>query len=41
MFATIVDCAPEDVVIGLPVTVVFDPVGEALALPKFRPEGPE
>ena len=37
VLADLVDCRPEDVRIGMPVSVVFDDVGEGLTLPRFRP----
>lgn len=37
MFTNIVDCAPENVAIGMPLAVVFDPVSDTVTLPKFRP----
>lgn len=37
MMADIVDCAPDDVRIGLPVEVVFDDVTPELTLARFRP----
>jgi len=36
-YTNIVDCAVEKVEIGMPVTVVFDPVTSDISLPKFRP----
>jgi uncharacterized protein len=39
VLADLVDCAPEDVHVGMPVSVVFDDVTEELTLPRFRPEG--
>jgi uncharacterized OB-fold protein len=36
MMSNIVDCAPEQVRIGLPVEVVFEDVTEEITLPKFR-----
>lgn len=35
--SNVVDCDPDDVEHGLPVTVTFDHVTEDVALPKFRP----
>ncbi|MBF6567658.1 MAG: Zn-ribbon domain-containing OB-fold protein [Candidatus Binataceae bacterium] len=37
MLTNIVDCAPEQVTIGLPVAVVFDDVTSEITLAKFRP----
>jgi uncharacterized OB-fold protein len=37
MMTNIVECDPETVTIGMPVTVVFDDVTEEITLPKFRP----
>jgi uncharacterized OB-fold protein len=36
MVSNVVDCPPEDLRIGLPVEVVFEPLNDAIALPKFR-----
>jgi uncharacterized OB-fold protein len=36
MMSNIVDCAPEQVRIGLPVRVVFEDVTEEITLPKFK-----
>lgn len=33
----VVDCPPDEVRIGLPVTVAFRPVNESIAVPVFRP----
>lgn len=38
MLTNIVDCAPEDVRIGLPVEVTFEDVTEEIAIPRFKPE---
>jgi len=38
MMTNIVDCDPETVTIGMPVTVAFDDVTEDVTLPKFRPK---
>lgn len=35
--SNIVECAHEDVRVGMPVEVVFEDVNDAVALPKFRP----
>lgn len=37
MVSNVVDCANEDLEIGMPLEVVFDEVTEDLTLPKFRP----
>lgn len=37
MMANVTDCAPQEVHIGMPVTVWFEPRGEVIALPQFRP----
>jgi uncharacterized OB-fold protein len=37
MLTNIVDCAPEQVRIGMPVEVTFEDVGEEVAVPRFRP----
>lgn len=37
MMSNIVDCAPDDIEIGMGVQVVFDNVTPDVALPKFRP----
>jgi uncharacterized OB-fold protein len=37
MVSNLVDCRLEDIRIGLPVEVVFEPLTEEIALPKFRP----
>ena len=37
IFTNIVECAPEDVTIGMRVKVIFDHVNEEIALPKFVP----
>ena len=39
MLTNIVDCAPDDVRIGMPVEVVFEDVTPAVTLPKFKPAG--
>ena len=36
MASNIVDCAAQDVEIGMPVEVVFDDVSDEITLPKFR-----
>jgi uncharacterized protein len=38
MYAQVIGCAPEDVSIGMRVTVCLEPLGNELAIPKFRPE---
>jgi uncharacterized protein len=37
VLSEIVDCAPADLQIGMPVEVVFDDVTDEVTLPKFRP----
>ena len=37
MVSNLVDCAPEAIRIGMPVAVVFEPLTDTIALPKFRP----
>jgi uncharacterized OB-fold protein len=37
VLADIVDCAPDEVAVGMPVRVVFDDVTGELTLPRFRP----
>jgi uncharacterized OB-fold protein len=37
MMSNIVQCDPEHVTIGMPVTVVFEPVTAEITLPMFRP----
>lgn len=37
MMTNIVQCDPEDVTIGMPVRVVFEPLTDEVTLPKFRP----
>jgi uncharacterized OB-fold protein len=37
MLANVVDCAPDDVRIGMPVEVTFDDVTPDTTLPKFKP----
>ena len=37
MYAQIVDCAPEDVALGMRVAARFVPVGEGVSIPKFAP----
>jgi uncharacterized OB-fold protein len=36
MTSSVVDCPPHDIRIGMPVTVVFEPVSPEVVLPKFR-----
>jgi uncharacterized OB-fold protein len=36
MVSNVVDCPPEDLRIGLPVEVVFEPLNDAITVPKFR-----
>ena len=37
MVSNLIDCPPDDLRIGLPVEVVFEPLNDDIALPKFRP----
>lgn len=37
MMSNVVDIAPDDLRVDLPVTVVFDPVSAEISLPRFRP----
>lgn len=37
LLTNVVGCAPESVRIGMPVEVVFEDVGEEIAIPRFRP----
>lgn len=37
MISNVVDCSREELRIGLPVEVVFEPVSEGVTLPRFRP----
>ncbi len=37
MMSNIIGCDPNDVYIGMPVTVTFEDVSDDIALPKFRP----
>ena len=37
MVSNMLDCAIDDLEIGMPLEVVFDDVTEDLTLPKFRP----
>lgn len=37
MMTNIVECAPEQVTIGMPVEVVFEDWNDAISIPKFRP----
>ncbi len=39
LVSNMVDCAPEEIYIGMPVEVVFDDIAEDLTLPKFRRVG--
>lgn len=39
MLTHIVDCPPDEVCIGMPVTVMFRQISEEIALPVFRPSG--
>lgn len=38
MYAQITGCAPEDLRIGMAVEAYFEPFGDDLAIPKFRPK---
>jgi len=38
MLSNVVGCPPEDVRVGMPVSVFFDDIGRDASLPKFRPE---
>ena len=37
ILSNVVGCGPEDVAIGMPVTVTFDAVTPDVTLPRFRP----
>lgn len=37
MHSSIVECANEDLLIGMPVEVVFDKINDNVTLPRFRP----
>jgi hypothetical protein len=37
MFSNVIECAPEEVRIGMPLQVVFEPLNAEVSLPKFRP----
>jgi len=37
IFSSIVNCSPEEVRVGMPVSVTFDHVTEDITLPKFEP----
>lgn len=39
MMTNVVDCDPNDVMIGMAVTAVFDDTGEGASLVRFRPTG--
>jgi uncharacterized protein len=39
MISNVVEISPEEVQIGMPVTVTFQPVSETISLPLFRPAG--
>lgn len=39
LMSNITDCSPEEVSIGMPVEVWFEPLEEGLAIPLFRPAG--
>lgn len=36
MLSNIVDCAPDDITVGMPVEVTFRPMSEEITLPLFR-----
>lgn len=40
MVSNLLDCAPEAIRIGLPVTVTFVPLSETISLPQFRRRSP-
>lgn len=40
MLTNIVDCAPDEVRIGLPVEVTFEDVTDEIAIPRFKPRAP-
>jgi len=37
MMANIIDIAPADLRVDLPVTIVFDAVTESISIPRFKP----
>jgi hypothetical protein len=37
LLSNIIQCRPEEVVVGMPVEVTFEDVTEEISLPKFRP----
>lgn len=37
MVSNLIDCAPGAIHIGMPVEVAFEPLGDGIVLPKFRP----
>lgn len=39
MLTNVVDVANEDLVVGMPVEVIFEPVSPEMAIPRFRPSG--
>jgi len=39
LLTNVVGCPPAEVRIGLPVEVVFEDVGDDVAIPRFRPRG--
>jgi uncharacterized OB-fold protein len=41
MLTNIVDCAPEEVRIGMPVQVTFEDVSDGVSLPRFKPADAE
>ncbi len=39
MMANLLQCAPEEALIGMEVEVVFEDIGEGMRLPQFKPAG--
>ena len=39
MVSNLVDCPPDEIRIGMPVEVEFEPLTDEITLPKFRPAG--
>lgn len=39
LMADLIDCKPDDVRIGMPVSIMFDDVTPEVTLPRFRPTG--
>jgi uncharacterized OB-fold protein len=37
LWTNVIGCPPEDVQIGMPVVITYDPVTDDVTLPKFRP----